>query len=232
MLLPELIERHRSREGRVFAVSDPDYLGFGSVAKLGGESPAAGDLLLVDAGMTSDDPWAAIGGLAEGVVVAVAVPGDAADLPVGRIVQALSTAGYDLVQATDLENVYNRQVAAVGVRGGEPSSPKRIRRLAWEWACADLQGRALQERTRQVEEDLRGEIARLKGEVEAADAHAAQLEASLAEAQRTVNRIENSSALRLGRAVLRARRHPVGAVRDVSSEIMALRRTTKSEERS
>jgi hypothetical protein len=224
VLLPELIDRYSDAEAGVHFAGDEDYQGFGKVPRLAEQTLGPRDLLLVDAGAKGADPWAALDLVPEGGRVAVAVPGKAADLPMGQVVQALVAHDIDLVEVVELEQVYNRQVALVGVRGGEQPGAARVRRLSWEWACLDLLGRAQAERTRLSDERFADRIAQLEGELASARARIGELERALASSKQAIARLANSVQMRVGKAVVRAKRHPVGAAKDLSSEIMASRK--------
>jgi uncharacterized coiled-coil protein SlyX len=177
--------------------------------------------------MKDADPWDALDRVADGGRVAVAIPGKAADLPIGPLVQALVAHGFDPAEVTELEHVYNRQVAVVAVRGGEQPEAARVRRITWEWACLDLLARAQAERTRLSDERFAERIAHLEGELAASKARIAELDRALASSKQAITRLANSAQMRVGKAVVRAKRHPVGAAKDLSSEIMANRRNKK-----
>lgn len=162
MLLPELVNRHKSADGTIHVVADDDFAGFRGLSvtrfqPAGGEpdvdaDPATtvrpGDVLLADAAMTSADPWVILDSAPAGVPILVVFANRAADAQVGVIVQSLSEHGLDFVEAQALESVYNRQIAVVGVREGATMEPGMVRRIVWEWSIGTLVTRAQAERQR------------------------------------------------------------------------------------
>lgn len=241
MLLSELTTRW-APHGQVRAWADADYQGFRGFAHIdptaeGAAALAAGDLLLVDAGMHTLDPWELLGQVPEGVTIAVAVPGEARALPIGRVVLAMTTAQVNVVAVDELEQVYRRHVVVVGSRGELDIDERRARRLMWEQACGELLERASARTT----DELRQQLAQARHETDAVraalttaieDAGFARAETQsvkdrYADVAKQLREARNSREMRLGSAVVAAKRNPGASMRAVGSEIMEVRRARK-----
>ncbi|GAB2747514.1 hypothetical protein GCM10027039_01420 [Terrabacter koreensis] len=244
MLLPELINRHRRADRSVRVLCDEDYAGFRKYETVPLESGgvSADDLVLVDAGMASRDPWDDLNHLPDGTTVVIVVPGTAAAVPLGKIVQSLTQAQLDLVQVTSLEQVYNRHTAVVGVRGQQQHDPVRVRRITWEWALGDLVSRAEHERRVARDAENAARVTELEQQLTEARKNAAdlqtradslgeqvrRLQGELDQSRRTVRELGNAPARRVGDAIITMRRRPVAGAKDVYAELKASRRRHKN----
>ncbi|EWT07568.1 hypothetical protein N864_06415 [Intrasporangium chromatireducens Q5-1] len=239
MLLPELIERHGRVGGALFAVSDDDFAGFTryGAQMLANQSVGPMDLVLLDAAMTTGDPWDRLEGLSDGSRVLVVLMGEPADVPQGKVVQALSRCELDLVEVTALEEVYKRHVAVVGERGAPRPEPQHARRVTWEWALGRLIAHAEYERRlaqdaegRQRETQLRRELMdalAMETRLQELTTRLTELEATLEESRRALRELRNAPARRLGDAVLAMRHQPLQGAKGVYDEVMASRRRRK-----
>lgn len=263
MLLPELVNRHKSADGTIHVIADDDFAGFRGLTatrfRAAGEQPDGGpegdpdslslvrpgDVLVADAAMRSGDPWVILDSAPAGVPVVVVFPNQAADAQVGSIVQSLSEHGLDFVEAQALESVYNRQIAAVGVREGATMDAGRARRISWEWSVGDLVARAQAERRlvreaeqAQAQQALQNRVdeltsahadeaeltAALRARIDELTATVAELKAAVASSERMLRESRNAPSNRVGEAVLTLPRHPVTGLKGVSAELLASRR--------
>ena len=229
MLLPELVNRHKSGDGTIHVIADDDFAGFRGLTATRFRGPG-------------EHPWVILDSAPAGVPVIVVFPNPAADAKVGSIVQSLTEHGLDLVEAQALESVYNRQIAVVGVREGPTIDPGKARRISWEWSVGDLVARAQAERrlvqeaeqaqAQQALQNRLDELTSAHAEVTAASraridelmATVADLKAAVAGSERTLRASRNAPSNRIGEAVLTLPRHPVTGLKGLSAELLASRR--------
>ena len=250
MLLPELIAMNAGDDGTVYSIADPDYLGFTRLgaSPLGddGHGPIPGDVVLVDLGMSTREPFDVLRELADQVAVIAVLPGRAESIALGRTVQSFVGVGLDLVTATEVEGIYGREVVVVAARGGPVPDPQHSRRVEWELALSNIVARAAFEAQRQRAEGDRAEVEQLNQTLAAlnhtvgglraelastaeADGEARRrLEQQLEDERREGRRLRQAPARKVGEAVLAMPRHPFAGAKAVGREIAASRRRHRS----